>query len=243
MARQLTGVLGLILFVILFTGMAYSQEVILSCASLNLDREIKTFNVPVNLSNTSPIGGITITFITGETDPPFIIKPVNIDRSNGRIANWEYFNFTFSEEDSSRVRVVAIPNMPGGGNPPALPPGEGLLFNIKYEFSCDFAIDTALSIAIVTADFSDSTGYILYNADLNHGSVTIGDDTALRGDANCDGQVIGSDITYLVSYLDNMVGCTCSLRAGDANNDGEVNIADVVYLKRFFNAEGPPPEQ
>jgi len=243
MAKQLTRVSGLLLFVILFTGMAYSQEVILNCASLNLDRETNTFTIPVDLSNTSPIGGIAVSFITGETDPPFIIKPVNIDRSGGRIVNWEYFTFTFGVEDSTQVRVVAIPDMPGGGYQPALPPGEGLLFNIIYEFSCDFAVDTSLTITIITADFSDSTGYILYNADLNHGSVTIGDDTALRGDANCDGLVIGSDITYLVSYLDGMVGCTCSLRAGDVNSDGEVNIADVVYLKRFFNAEGPPPGQ
>ncbi len=243
MATQLTRVSGLILSVLLFTGIAVSQEVVLTCGSLNLNRDVKTFSVEVNLSNTGAIGGIAVSFITGETDPPFIIKPVNVDRSSGRISNWEYFNFIFSDEDSTQVRIVAIPNMPGGGNPPALPPGDGLLFNITYEFSCDFALDTALTIRIETADFSDTSGYILYDTDLNHGTITIGDDTAIRGDANCDGRLIGSDITYLVSYLDNMVGCTCSLRAGDANSDGDVNIADIVYLKRYFNAEGPPPVQ
>jgi len=243
MAKRFIGASALILFVILFSGIAVSQEVVLSCASLNLDRNTKTFSVPVNLSNTCSIGGITVSFVTGESVPPFIIKPINVDRSTGRIAYFEYFNFTFTAEDSTQVRVVAIPDMPGGGNQPSLPPGEGLLFNIIYEFSCDFAIDTALTIRIATADFCDSTGYVLFATDLNHGSVTIGDDTAPRGDANCDGRVIGSDITYLVSYLDNMVGCTCSLRAGDANSDGDVNIADIVYLKRFFNAEGPPPGQ
>jgi len=243
MAKQLTRVLGLILFAILFTGIAVSQEVIIDIASVNLDREVKTFSVAVNIENTVSIGGLDMSFTTHETESPFIIKPIRIDRSVSCIADWEYFNVIFSDEDSTLVRVVAIANMPGGGNHPGLPPGEGLLFDIIYEFSCDFTVDTTLVITSDIATFTDLSGYLLYDARPAPGSVTIGDDTALRGDANCDGRVIGSDITYLVSYLDNMVGCTCSLRAGDANSDGQVDIADVVYLKRFFNAEGPPPGQ
>ncbi|MCP4582606.1 MAG: hypothetical protein GY839_13435 [candidate division Zixibacteria bacterium] len=241
MAKRFIRISVFILALLLCMQFAYSQDVILECGSLELDRNIRTFRIPVDISNNSHIGGMTLAITTDEIDPPYILKPIGIDRSGGRIANWEYFNYSYSDEDSTRIRMVGLADLPGGGDIPPLPPGEGLLLEVIFTFGCDYTVNTDITVIADTANFSDTTGYILFEIDLQNGCINVGDDTSLRGDANCDGLVIGSDITYLISYLDNLVGCSCSLRAGDANADGEVNIADVVYLIRYFDGEGPPP--
>jgi hypothetical protein len=63
----------------------------------------------------------------------------------------------------------------------------------------------------------------------------------IRGDANGDGFVNGSDVVYLINYLFIGGPPPAPLPAGDANDDGFINISDVVYLINYLFQGGPPP--
>jgi hypothetical protein len=63
----------------------------------------------------------------------------------------------------------------------------------------------------------------------------------IRGDANGDGQLIGSDVTYLVNYFRGVVPRPYPDGRGDANGDGSILGSDVTYLVNYFRGTGPPP--
>jgi len=63
----------------------------------------------------------------------------------------------------------------------------------------------------------------------------------VRGDANCDGFVDASDVTYIIDYLFNLGPAPPCLDAADVNDNGVVNTADIAYLASFLGAGGPPP--
>ena len=63
----------------------------------------------------------------------------------------------------------------------------------------------------------------------------------LPGDANGDGQVIGSDITYLVNYFKGINPPPDPFLAGDANGDCAVIGSDVTYMINYFRGIGPAP--
>ncbi len=65
--------------------------------------------------------------------------------------------------------------------------------------------------------------------------------TFIRGDANADGQLRGSDVIYLVAFFKGVNPPPNPLARGDANADGFVGGADVTYLVRYFKGLGPPP--
>lgn len=62
------------------------------------------------------------------------------------------------------------------------------------------------------------------------------------GDANCDGNVSVSDVSYLINYLFKGGPPPCPiLQSGDVNCDGVVSISDVNYLINYLFKGGPPP--
>jgi len=65
----------------------------------------------------------------------------------------------------------------------------------------------------------------------------------IAGDANGDGQVIGSDVTYLVNYFRDINPVPDPYLAGDANGDCLVTGPDVTYLVNYFRGLGDPPFQ
>lgn len=54
------------------------------------------------------------------------------------------------------------------------------------------------------------------------------------GDANGDGNVIGSDVTYLVNYFRGLNSIPNPPMAGDANGDCRLIGSDVTYLVQYF---------
>ncbi len=63
----------------------------------------------------------------------------------------------------------------------------------------------------------------------------------LPGDANGDGNVLGSDVTYLVRYFKGLGPAPNPILAGDTNGDCNVLGSDVTYLVRYFKGLGPAP--
>ena len=61
------------------------------------------------------------------------------------------------------------------------------------------------------------------------------------GDANGDGRVIGSDVTYLVAYFRGINPPPTPFFAGDANGDCQIIGSDVTYLVAYFRGIGAPP--
>jgi hypothetical protein len=63
----------------------------------------------------------------------------------------------------------------------------------------------------------------------------------VRGDANGDGVVDVSDISFLINYLFLGTSPPEPLGAGDATGDGMVDIADVLFLINYLFLGGSPP--
>ncbi len=64
--------------------------------------------------------------------------------------------------------------------------------------------------------------------------------STVRGDANGDGVVDGTDIFYLVNHL--LAGGPPPLGDADANGSGGVTTGDIFYLINWLYAGGPAPE-
>jgi len=65
----------------------------------------------------------------------------------------------------------------------------------------------------------------------------------IAGDANGDGEVIGSDVTYLIGYFRSTNPPPDPFLAGDSNGDCQVTGPDVSYLVNYFRGSGDPPFQ
>ncbi|MCP4582048.1 MAG: tandem-95 repeat protein [candidate division Zixibacteria bacterium] len=65
--------------------------------------------------------------------------------------------------------------------------------------------------------------------------------TWVRGDANGDGSLLGSDVTYLVLFFRGEQPRPYPEGRGDANGDGHILGSDVTYLVNYFRGAGPPP--
>ena len=65
--------------------------------------------------------------------------------------------------------------------------------------------------------------------------------TFTPGDVNGDGNVIGSDVTYLVNYFRGTGPAPNPLLSGDTNGDCSVIGSDVTYLVSYFRGVGNPP--
>ena len=55
------------------------------------------------------------------------------------------------------------------------------------------------------------------------------------GDANSDGEINITDITYIIDKINNNPAANFNEKAADLNNDGEINITDVTLLLDIIN--------
>ena len=65
----------------------------------------------------------------------------------------------------------------------------------------------------------------------------------IPGDCNHDGNVIGSDVTFLVNFFRGIGQPPDPFLAGDTNGDCSVIGSDVTYLVNFFRGIGEPPQR
>lgn len=80
-----------------------------------------------------------------------------------------------------------------------------------------------------------------YNKATYIAQITVNTGGFVRGDANGDGLINSSDITYLINYLYKNGPAPDPLWLGDCNCDGIINSSDVVYLINYLFKGGPPP--
>ncbi len=241
MAKRIIWLWGTLVLIMVFSGSVLAQDCDcdLSISGLSLDRNVKTFNLPITLDNPCLVGGIQIHVIA---DPQDVIWAIDADTVGSRIAGWEYFAATPSTHDPGRLRIIGIANMPDGPNTPPLEAGSGLLCNVKMQFQCDpFPTNVTVEVAFDTVFISDESGYIIYDTEKYNCLVNIGEDNSIRADANCNGALRSSDVTYLVNYFAGIMPCPCSFRAGDANGDGRMIGGDVTFLVNYFSGTGDPP--
>lgn len=159
--------------------------------------------------------------------------------------SWEYFYAGRGVQYPDSLYITGIADLPQYPlMVPPLGPGYGRIFNVLFAFPDSFnpssTLDTTVEIRIDRVQVTDELGHVRNIAYYN-GQVTIHYSGIRRGDANCNGTLTGSDVTYLVGYFKGTQVEPCALRAGDANGDNRINGSDVTYLVRYFKGLGPPP--
>ncbi|NIN01403.1 MAG: hypothetical protein GTO24_25915 [candidate division Zixibacteria bacterium] len=101
-----------------------------------------------------------------------------------------------------------------------------------YDYAYRIGLDGSGNVYIAGGSYSNQTFWDF---------VTIRYFQVLRGDANGDGSIDGSDVVYLINYLFRSGDVPDPLEAGDANADGVIGPGDVVYLINYLFRNGPPP--
>ncbi len=239
MAKRISMFFEICIVSLLLTGSVLSQDctTTISLGSLSLERNVKTFVLPVYIDNPCSVGGIDVHMTT---DPPGIITPVMADRAGSRIAGWEVFEYNNSQANPDSFNIIAFANLSGFDTPP-LEPGNGLLFNVTLQFECHWEDCMTVDVVMGPVFICDPHGDIYPDTIIVNGVVEIDESTARRGDTNCDGMLIGSDVTYLVNYFLGNVGCPCTFCAGDPSGDGNIFGSDVTYLVNYFRGINPAP--
>jgi hypothetical protein len=160
---------------------------------------------------------------------------------------WEYFYCAPSDSFPDSIYAVGLARSNGiPPHPVALDSGRGPIFYMTFRIPSDFDTDTLVNfympLSIEQLFVSDSFGFTNVSY-FYSGSVqmTIDPSLVIRGDANCNGERRGSDVTYLVGFFKGLSAGPCIVRAGDANCDGFVSGGDVTFLVRYFKGVGPEP--
>jgi len=240
MTKRIFKFFGIIIIALLLPGkfsFAQDCDAVISINYLTLERDVKTFTLPVFLVNPCEVYGIEV-HIT--TESPGIITAISADTVGGRISGWEEFSYHNDNDNPDELIIFAVANLPAEPETPPLDSGNGLLYNVTFQFECNYEEDTVVNVIMDPVFIADDEGD-LYNVSIVNSVVTIGGYNGNRGDANCSGEVLGSDVTYLVNYFRGNIGCPCSRCAGDANGDGHIIGSDVTYLVNYFRGIGPPP--
>ncbi len=199
-------------------------------------------SLPVYIGFDCPIGGFLIDI---KTEPYGALEPVDVNTEGGLVDYWEVIEPSRLRQ-KEKLRILGIANYPDGEYTPPLEPQTGLLFNVLFRFGCDYDENVQVTVLLDSVFISDSTGYELFDdVNVSHSWVYVGEEITDidRGDMNCDGMIIGADVSFLVNYFRGVVlDCPCSLCAGDINNDGRIIGSDVTYLVNYFIGRNPPPD-
>jgi hypothetical protein len=233
-------------------GIAAAQEqcpdpTILSMGTDSVDPCIEVVaDIPVYMDNPCAVGGFEI-HIQPADMARFSFDPANpssADRNGSRIEDWDFFAANIEPGDPSELVVSGIADLPGGNPDVYLPPGNGLIFTAHLRFVVYASSDTELALAYPYVQVVDTTGYIIYDNVLqgnNVGVLSSPCDSNPRGDCNCNGELNGIDVTYLVGFLKGSGVPICGRCSGDANSSGSVNGIDVTFLVSYLKGTGSEP--
>lgn len=78
---------------------------------------------------------------------------------------------------------------------------------------------------------------------VEEGSGTVspdGDEDAIAGDANCDGDIDESDVNAIANHILSNETAGFSVKNADVNEDGHVDVADIVIVNNIIDFESDP---
>lgn len=78
---------------------------------------------------------------------------------------------------------------------------------------------------------------------VEEGSGTVspdGDEDAIAGDANCDGEIDESDVNAIANHILSNEIAGFSVKNADVNEDGHVDVADIVIVNNIIDFESDP---
>jgi subtilisin family serine protease len=191
--------------------------------------------IPVYLANTAPIKEIQFSFTFTNSNG------VTLDSFSTAGLRTDYFystQYVAYDPGNQRYSILLKSSHPDSSH--YLAADTGAILNLYFDVDAGgspgvITIDTATvsgKAPVVTTIWGDY--WPLFTA----GKINI--PLCAHGDANCDGGVNISDLTYLVDYLFRG-GPEPDLRGGDVNGDSSITIADVTYLVDYLFRNGPPP--
>ncbi len=217
----------------LFSISANAQDMDSCYFEIAIDSSTFTFDdsliaLDIILKNACPAGGLQFRITTS---PEGKISLCDLDFTGSRFLSWEVLTANPSP-DSAIIKMFGIANMPGEGDPPPLAPGSGKIGTLLCEYRCGYDENSFVTIQVDSAVVSSPSGYDIYFPKVTPGKIKFGEDYSLRSDANCDGFLLGSDISYLISYLRGEIPCPCTLRAGDTDADKLIKESDIESLVR-----------
>ena len=217
-----------------------------------------TVLIPVYLRNpVHTIEGFEVKLFCGNPYDPYIIdygyadgETAWIDTTGSCARYFEYFQATGDYNNHTWVKIVGIADMyTQPDTPPPLYPSDTarLLFKVVVVvdspvISPDTTYDTLahIHLDIVETRLSDTTGLHLYYPGRRDGHLQIGGWWFTRGDADGNGFVEVSDVSYILYHLFPMPYGNC-VDAMDCDDDGEVMVSDGVYLlSHIFPAPALP---
>ena len=195
-----------------------------------------TVRVPITLFTDQPLSGFTIPLKYSTT------QPGNVTLDSVSVVPW-VGDSVYIVNDS--VFIVHRPVQPI-----PMPDSTGLM-EVGYAY---FRISNGAAPEIIPID--TTTG--IYNAVTYSyqfitavgdtivplfvpGSVTIEGNPCVCGDFDCNGQIVITDVVYLVNYIFAGGPAPQDVSGGDVDCSGRCDISDVVYLVNYIFISGPAP--
>ena len=204
--------------------------------------------IPIKLTNPDSVGSMRLLL---HFDPS-ALSLKSVSKSNTRINNWEYFQYTQPALDD--IKILGIANLPDPTFTPPLPPGDGIIANLDFQVILD---PSPLSLLTdIRFEFTDSTdntfggflgqkfipqGKITYR----EGSIYIKNLEKLLGDINLNKIPfeIGDAVLFSNFLIDPIKYAFNEQQKlnSDVNEDGICcSLADFVFLlKRILEGNNP----
>jgi hypothetical protein len=221
--------------------------------------------IPVTLSNTEPITGLTMVFQYS----PAQIRIDEMVTEENTLLSIQSAEYIIAEFDNNRgvafisaLKDFATPFWFQVSSDPYLPAGENQLV---ATLKCGIVVSADMGFApIAFADglkIYDDDGVPIDTEKLPeaHNLVALGAETVrpvlstgggidirrgfIRGDSNKDDGVDISDPVFLINYIFLGMKMPPCLDAADANNDTRVDISDPIWLLNYLFKGGPQPSE
>ncbi|MDF1545694.1 MAG: PKD domain-containing protein, partial [bacterium] len=194
--------------------------------------------ISVNLINSMPTDRILVPLVFEEV-PDITLDSMQL---GARTSYFERLRYVTESAATRRYTPELTANI-GGGAPP-LPPGDGEI--LKLFFSTNpYTLGGQANLIDSTFNFtyhvSLITEFVNFVPDFNSGTVSTR--FVVRGDADGNGAIDITDLTYMVTYFYTLGQAPVTIQSGDINFDLMMNISDLTYLVDYMFNGGPPPPQ
>jgi Secretion system C-terminal sorting domain/Putative Ig domain len=210
-----------------------------------------TVTISVDLNNRVAINSM---YLLIKYDPT-ALELMTYTNASTRTEDWERY-FITHDEFEGKIWVNGVADLPGGGEEPSLPVGEGSILHLDFRASADQAFAGLLipvtfafidSINYTDNTMTDSSGQLIGQEQISYtnGSIFIKQYDGLIGDINLNGLEFEiSDLVYFTNYFIDPLNFPLDgarWQNSDVNQDARPGtIADLVYLVRIISGDIEP---